>query len=69
MKKRTGAGMSQTVRENEGGFRSNGEYLLDLENMRSNIEQSTRLIGDLKVEIEAGRKNFHGSIPSEDLKT
>jgi hypothetical protein len=52
-----------------GGVRSNGEYLLDLENMRANIEQSTRLIADLKVEIEAGRKNFHGSIPSEDLKT
>ena len=43
--------------------------MLDLENLRANIEQSTREIGDLKVDIEASRKNFHGSIPSEDMKT
>jgi hypothetical protein len=42
--------------------------LLDLENMRANIEQSTRIIADLKVDIEASRKNLHGSIPSEDMK-
>jgi hypothetical protein len=47
---------------------NHGEFLLDLENMRANIEQSTRIIADLKVDIEASRKNFHGSIPSEDMK-
>lgn len=26
------------------------------------------MIADLKVDIEASRKNFHGSIPSEDIK-
>ena len=51
-----------------GGGQSHAEFLLDLENMRANIEQSTRLIADLKVDIEAHRKNFHGSIPSEDMK-
>ncbi len=59
--------MSQTTAKFEGSH-SAGEFLLDLENMRANIEQSARIIADLKLEIEGSRRHHHGQIPSEDLK-
>lgn len=45
-----------------------GEFLLDLGNMRANIEKSTKTIADLKAEVDVLRSHASGKIPSDDLK-
>lgn len=43
---------------------------MDIENMRANIEDRSKVIGDLKTEIEGARRSsaHHQLVPSDDMK-
>ena len=43
------------------------EFLMDVQSMRANIEESNRKIGDIRMEIESLRRTHHGQVPSDEL--
>ena len=54
-------------RSEYSGVSSHQEFIMDMQNMRSNIEHSNHTIQELKMDIEMGRKANSGQIPSQDL--